>query len=278
MKQCMLCRAPLSSSVEVTVGICATCVTNIYGQLPPLKIVCLACGIPNTRLNSGGLCMACYNLQYAKQQWAQQHMGSFNPLTSPPSNLYGKRGQNVAYRSRPISSYSQAQTTSRPTTQCTFEWDMARSAYSVKTQFNENFIEFIKAKIPGSDRAWNPDLKIWFIKEAWYDIMFELASQLWPGAVATITKAQAETAWKEQEASRLKMLTAQRAAVLGPFENALLEFCALCDTDSLRAAYRKMSIVLHPDKPGGDADKMARLNAAWFVVETELKKKGGGNA
>jgi len=161
---------------------------------------------------------------------------------------------------------------SQRTTQCTFTWDMPRSAYGVKCEYQPNFIEFIKAKIPASDRVWDPNVKTWFIKEAWFDVMHELALQLWPGAVTVLTRAASEAAWQAQENARKAALAAQRQAVLGPLESALLEFTLLCDEDALRAAYRKMSLALHPDR-GGDADKMARLNALWFVVEQELRKK-----
>jgi hypothetical protein len=150
---------------------------------------------------------------------------------------------------------------------------MPRSAYAVKCEYQPNFIEFIKAKIPASDRAWDTTSKTWYIKDAWFDIMFELASQLWPQAVAVISREQAERSWKEQEEARSAMLQAQRQAVLGPLEAALLDFCSICDVDALRRARNAMAITLHPDKAGGDANKMAKLNASWFVVESELKKR-----
>lgn len=157
-------------------------------------------------------------------------------------------------------------------TQCSFTWDMPRSAYGVKCEYQPNFIEFIKAKIPASDRVWDPNVKTWFIKEPWFDVMVELAQQLWPGAVAVITRSQSEAAWTAQENARKAALAAQRQAVLGPFESALLDFCSLCDEDALRAAYRKAALTLHPDR-GGDKDTMAKLNASWFVVEQELRKR-----
>ncbi len=183
----------------------------------------------------------------------------------------------MAYRSGrsspipPARSYAHASTASA--SQCSFEWDVARCAYALKAEYQPNFIEFLKAKIPGSDRAWDPSTKTWYIKDAWFDILFELASQLWPGAVACVPRAQAEQAFKEQEAARNAMLQAQRAAVLGPFESALLAFCALCDLDSLKASYRKAATQLHPDKAGGDSDKMSKLNAAWYLIEQEFTKK-----
>lgn len=162
--------------------------------------------------------------------------------------------------------------TSAQSTQCSFTWDMPRSAYAVKCEYQPNFIEFIKAKVPASDRAWDPQAKTWFVKDAWFEVLHDLAQQLWPGATAVITRAQAELAWKQQEDARAAALFAQRQAVLGPFESALLDFCSLCDADALRAARNKMAIALHPDK-GGDPERMARLNASWYIVETELRKR-----
>lgn len=224
--------------------------------------ICVDCGtnsVANQHTNRFGvpLCVICYGKRKLKLH-AQNYGG----------NVAYKR----SYQHPPLvgtSSYNQ--TKSQP--QCSFEWDVARCAYAVRSQYQENFIEFIKAKIPGSDRAWDPGSKTWYIKDAWYDIMFELASQLWPGAVTSVTRSDAERAWKEQEAARAAMLKAQREAVLSPFESALLTFCELCDSDSLKQAYRRAAQALHPDKQGGDGDKMARLNAAWFVVEQELKKR-----
>jgi hypothetical protein len=186
-------------------------------------------------------------------------------------------GKKVAYSSRygpKVNTVGKGIPSSGAPQQCSFTWDIQRKSYAVSTGYDVNFIEFIKAKIPGSDRAWDASTKMWYIKEAWFDIMFELASQLWPGAVGVVSRASAEQAWKEQEAARSAMLAAQRQAVLGPLENAILAFCQLCDADALRAARNKMAIALHPDK-GGSPEKMAQLNAAWFAYEQELKKSLG---
>ena len=222
-------------------------------------------------------CPGCTKLNAAKAQFAQAQQQA--RTAQQYAKRYGVGGQqNVAYTrrgtSRPGGPGYPSQTSVQSTPQCSFTWDMPRMAYAVTCQYQPNFIEFIKAKIPVSDRAWDPTTKTWYIKDAWFDIMFELANQLWPNAVSVITREAAEKAWKEQEEARAAMLLAQRQAVLGPFESALLEFCSICDVDALRAARNKMAIVLHPDKQGGSADKMARLNASWYVVETELKKVG----
>jgi hypothetical protein len=186
----------------------------------------------------------------------------------------GKKSMTYSGRSR-SSSYTQTQQQTQK--RCTFRWDVQTKAYDVVTPYDPNFVEFLKAKIPVSDRVPNYDPltrkhKSWLIQEAWFDALHYLAEQLWPGAVEVITRADAERAWQEQENARAAAIAAQRQAVLGPFESALLDFCTLCDVDALRAARNKMAVALHPDK-GGDPTKMAKLNASWFTIETEFKKR-----
>ena len=224
---------------------------------------CINCGFPNQphNLDARGICNQCNSNKYT-------------------SNYAATRGRShVAYTKRNypgnVSTPYRGQVAQQP--QCSFTWDVPRQAYAVTAEYQPNFIEFIKAKVPGSNRVAEFDsitrkFKCWYIKEAWFDVLHELASQLWPGAVHVLSKINAERAWKMQEDARLAAIAAQRAAVLGPFESALLNFCTLCDVDALRAARNKMAIALHPDK-GGDPEKMARLNASWFLIEQEFKKQ-----
>jgi hypothetical protein len=230
-------------------GCGADVVVSVVGPILPIIVYCKGC----TKLNA------------ARTIWAHQRSATYNKVKGGPM-AYSRRGGGMG--SAPRNYHS----TTQQTPQCSFTWDIPRSAYGVKCEYQPNFIEFIKAKIPASDRVWDPTSKTWYIKEAWFDVMHELAAQLWPNAVTVVTRADAELAWKQQEDARNAMLKAQREAVLGPFETALLEFCMICDVDALRKARNAMAITLHPDK-GGDANKMAKLNALWYVVESELKKQ-----
>lgn len=40
--------------------------------------------------------------------------------------------------------------------------------------------------------------------------------------------------------------------------------------EEIKAAWRKLSSQFHPDKPGGDAQKMAQINAAYAIALSEL--------
>ena len=249
---------------------CDGCGADVVVVLRPHQITTKPVFCPGcTKLNAA---KASYTqAQRVKQVYYQQFIGG-------KSVAYQKR--SGGYRPPPGQSFStpySAQGQSTQNAQCSFTWDVPRQAYAVTAAYQPNFIEFIKAKVPVSDRVADYNsitrkFKCWYIKEAWFDVLNELASQLWPNQVHVLTRETAEAAWKAQEQARLAALTAQRAAVLGPFEAALLDFASLCDVDSLRAARNKMAIMLHPDK-GGDPDKMAKLNASWFIVETELRKR-----
>src|ERR1700674_4663437 len=111
-------------------------------------------------------CPGCTKLNAAKAQYAQQ------AKSQRFQTLYG--GTNVAYQRRgphPQTGAYQHLTQQGP--QCSFTWDMPRMAYAVTCQYQPNFIEFIKAKIPVSDRAWDPTTKTWYIKDPWFGIMHE---------------------------------------------------------------------------------------------------------
>lgn len=141
-------------------------------------------------------------------------------------------------------------------------------AYNVNVPYQPNFVEFIKAKVPGSDRAWVASTKTWVIKENWMEVIKLLATELWPGQVTIVTRQEVEDAEK-------KMREAQRLAILQALptrERAMFEFFEVCPLECLAAAYKRAAMLLHPDKQGGDANKMSQLNAAWSKLEKELGK------
>lgn len=274
------------------IELCDGCGATIVIQLPkrqalPTKVYCPGC----TKLNAAKqqafvpfICIRCGKLFKIYRTSPQRWCPACQSTQTPKAQAQAKAQQKARYqavagyrRSYQPGATAPGSGQSQKMQQCSFTWDVLRQAYSIEASFQPNFIEFIKAKVPVSDRVPEYDsvtrkFKCWYIKEAWFDILYELASQLWPGGVYVLSKQQAQDAWSAQEKARADALAAQRAAVLGPFEAALLDFCSLCDVDALRAARNKMAIALHPDK-GGDPEKMSKLNASWFIVETELKKR-----
>ena len=114
------------------------------------------------------------------------------------------------------------------------------------------------------------DSKQWRVEDGWEKVLVALATELW-GADSVSFRSRQDV---EQELAQLAK--AQREAfmsALPPKERACFEFFELCSLDALRAAFRKMALELHPDRNGGDAVRMTKLNAAWSVLEKELSKK-----
>jgi hypothetical protein len=153
---------------------------------------------------------------------------------------------------------------------CTITWDSAARVYSISTPYEPNFVEFIKAKIPGRSRAWDPGTKLWTVEEEWMDILRQLAIELWTETcVSVTTRSEVEDAEKiQREAQQQAILQA-----LPERERALYEFLKTLPFEAVKAAYRKAAMELHPDRNPTDGEAMSKLNAAWAKVEVELKKE-----
>lgn len=158
---------------------------------------------------------------------------------------------------------------SPPKLQCTITWDSAAEAYSCATPYQPNFIEFIKTRIPGKQRAWDATQKLWFVKEDWLDIIQTLATELWGAdAVKVITRKEVEDAERVQ-------VRAQQEAILAALperERAFYDFLTALPFEAMQAAYRRAALLLHPDRNPTDGEAMAKLNAAWSKIEKEYSK------
>lgn len=152
---------------------------------------------------------------------------------------------------------------------CTITWDSAAGVYSISTPYEPNFVEFVKAKIPGSQRAWDPGTKLWTVEEHWLDVLQALATELWGATAVSVTTRQSiEDAEREQREAQNKAILMS----LPPKERALVEFVSALPFEAVQAAYRKAALALHPDRNPTDGAAMAKLNAAWTNVEKEYKK------
>lgn len=178
--------------------------------------------------------------------------------------------------------YTSASASAQNAPRATFEWDSVAKAYKVDTPFDSNFVEFIKAKIPGQHRApqYDPQTKkfaFWFIAEQFVEPLVELARLIWPaqGAVRFVSRSEVEAQQVERERLEREQREAHKQAIIQALperERAMVSFLSLLSLDALKAAYRKAALELHPDR-GGDAAKMAKLNAAFAELEKEFAKQ-----
>ena len=162
-----------------------------------------------------------------------------------------------AYRSR----YS---TSAASAAKCTIQWDDDVVAYIVSTPYSQQFVEFIKLAIPVSDRAWDAEKKVWYIKEAYFSVIKDVALKVWSfDQVIIITKADVAA----QQAKKTSVERVSKA----PFEQVCLDFVKIIPKAVLKKAYLLAANELHPDKNGGDGSKMAALNNLWSRIESETK-------
>lgn len=159
--------------------------------------------------------------------------------------------------------------TATASVKCTITWDSAARVYSISTPYEPNFVEFVKAKIPGSQRAWDPATKLWTIEESWLEVIQLLATELWGAASVQITTRQSV-----EDAEREAREAQQKAIIMSlpERERAIYEFVSALPFEAVQAAYRKAAMLLHPDRNPTDGEAMAKLNAAWSRMEKEFKK------
>lgn len=142
-------------------------------------------------------------------------------------------------------------------------WDTSVSAYRMASPFNATLVDAIKQHIPVSDRSYDPTTKIWTFVERQLTPLQGLLKLI--GAQATvITRQQAEAAAAQSSGNGAG---AQRGA---PLDTVIIEFVRLVPADAMKSAYRAAALQLHPDRQGGNADKMTRLNAAWSRIQKEV--------
>src|SRR5580700_10188551 len=147
-------------------------------------------------------------------------------------------------------------------TQVRVWWDTSVQAYRLTSSFNKALIEGLKKSIPASNRSFDDVSKIWTITENYLQPLQNLFKFI--GVHATvITKAQAEAAQQSQPRSNNSPVTSRSATL----DNVLVAFMRSLPFDAAQAAYRKATMLLHPDRnPQSTMDTMSTLNATWTRI------------
>jgi hypothetical protein len=149
-------------------------------------------------------------------------------------------------------------------------WDVQSGAYVISSAYNDKLVEALKTIIPSGDRSFDPQTKHWFVKEQYGEMIRSVAASAFGvHAVSFTSKLTAEQAQQQQRQWQPPVSSTPS----GTTEAAIQDFFALLDYDSAKAAYRRAAGTLHPDKAGGDAQKMAKLNELWARIEKEYYKR-----
>lgn len=142
----------------------------------------------------------------------------------------------------------------------TIWYDPKLDGYQLQSTWNSNtqqFIDFLKATIPVSDRSFDPSSKTWSFAKKYLDPVTQSAKHFY-GQVSVITEQQVKGA--TQAPSKTQNI-----------DQVMVEFMKLIPFDAAQSAFRKAAILLHPDR-GGDMERMAKLNTLWDRLEKELYK------
>lgn len=143
-------------------------------------------------------------------------------------------------------------------------WDVSIKAYRLQCDFKPQLVDFLKKSIPVSDRTFDPTSKIWTFTEQYLAGTEKLLKLIFgDNNVAILSKAQVESTTSQQFNNKPSI---GRTSV----DIDLSEFMKLLPFEAAQSAYRKASMILHPDRPGGDMEKMSKLNSLWTRIEKEV--------
>jgi len=115
------------------------------------------------------------------------------------------------------------------------------------TPYIAEFVDELKAGIPARRRRWSKTLKMWRVDAAWVDEAISIAQQYY--------RVEFANRGTEREAKRNPEPAAWAELWLVPG----------APPEVIRAAYRVMAQLHHPDR-GGDTAAMQRINAAYELI------------
>jgi hypothetical protein len=114
---------------------------------------------------------------------------------------------------------------------------------------------------------------MWYVKEPYGEALRSLFTSGFGIHAVSFTSKQVA----EQAQANTQQRASSHGAMLntsgGTTEDAVLAFFALIPYDAAKTAYRRAAQDVHPDKQGGDATKMAKLNDLWARLEKEYFKR-----
>ena len=153
---------------------------------------------------------------------------------------------------------------------CRIWWDSTIQSYVVSSAFSNKLVEGLKTIIPSSDRQWDDTSKFWYITEPYGAFVKDIAEKCFGvGSVSFTSKTVAQQSQSSQQNQQRQTFTSTATT---PIDRAIIDFFTLLSYDAAKAAYRRASQELHPDK-GGDSEKMTRLNQSWSRIEKEVFHK-----
>jgi hypothetical protein len=117
------------------------------------------------------------------------------------------------------------------------------------TPFNRDFVDALKCRIPAAYRRWDPVSKAWFVSYPYDAMALQILLAYFP---------HAEIGARPPARS----FDGSRAGCTCDDDHRALHVCQDAPAEVVRAAYRALARLRHPDG-GGDVATMQALNAAY---------------
>jgi hypothetical protein len=136
-------------------------------------------------------------------------------------------------------------------------------AHSVRLSSHDTYIfkmmiEALKGYIPACNRVYVPDRKTWRVDAYAHDCL-----QGWLSYARTTFSAQVQWSGSAADADPEAEWTPPppRQKVVDPYQT--LHLLPSAPPELIRAAFKCLATIFHPDKPGGDEERMKAINRAY---------------
>lgn len=163
---------------------------------------------------------------------------------------------------------------------------MLRGIY-VYSPYDALFVQQLKDTVPFDFRQWDGDERRWYVFESYAEQVVELVKEYWPSVDLSDYEPDAQPFWQQSDdresqrgrgnwgyrrAENQQRSQSQWSTPNGPSpttDHAALYVTADAPAVVIRAAYKALATLHHPDK-GGTTAQMQKINQAY----DSLKKAG----
>lgn len=132
----------------------------------------------------------------------------------------------------------------------TLIFDPMVNGWICKVPYDPKWINDLKFKVPGAARVWNKDKKVWIVDDMFIETIRQLCT----------------TYFGSYKEMKNDPPPPPPAAVATHFEN----FIRLCSHEDVKKLYRNAALLCHPDRNGGNGEKMSQLNISWEAIKRDL--------
>lgn len=133
-----------------------------------------------------------------------------------------------------------------------------RMLLEIKTPYDARLVERIKAEIPATHRRWAPERKTWFVQAPYDTVAIRILRYHFPDAHV------------DQKPGLNTGGNATSTGCACDADHRALYVCQGAPVEVIRAAYRALAKVNHPDA-GGDHTSMQRINEAYARIGSGVR-------